>query len=221
MDAGKNHAVVVADREPLFLSAMCAALADLPGLHVASAVCGGRELLDQIKAVQPRVAVIGFVLACERDALGMIAEIRAASPGLSLVVILPAGGGFLAHRLGSLGVAGILSRLTTPEALREAVRTVSEGGTFMQLDGRHPRPGSTAGEFAVHKLSARELEVFRHLGAGRSYKNIAALLGISPRTVEAHRSQIKTKLGIANAESLTLAASAYSFWESTGIDYLI
>jgi hypothetical protein len=52
-------------------------------------------------------------------------------------------------------------------------------------------------------------------------QEIASLLGISPRTVESHRTQIKTKLGISLATDLTLVARAYLLWEATGLDHLI
>ena len=215
--------IVIADSEPLFLSAMGAALADLPGFEIVAAVRESRELLDRVTALQPRIILTGFVLACGRDALGMLGEIRSASTGSSLLVILPEACGFLAPRFANHSVAGLVSRFATAETLRVAVECVAMGSTYIdtQLVERHPHPDSTAGEAALYRLSSRELEIFRLLGSGRSYKEIASLLGISPRTVESHRTQIKTKLGIASANSLTLVARAYLLWESTGLDYVI
>ena len=51
-------------------------------------------------------------------------------------------------------------------------------------------------------LSNREMQIFLLIGAGRSTGEIAAELGLSPKTVGAHREHIKTKLGLATAAEL-------------------
>jgi DNA-binding NarL/FixJ family response regulator len=59
---------------------------------------------------------------------------------------------------------------------------------------------------SVEKLSDRELEIFELLGQGRGTSMIAHDLRLSVKTVEAHRSHIKTKLGIHTAPELVRAA---------------
>jgi DNA-binding CsgD family transcriptional regulator len=55
-------------------------------------------------------------------------------------------------------------------------------------------------------LSTREMEVLQSVAEGKSSKEIAALLGVSTKTVENHRMRLMHKLGVHNAASLTLIA---------------
>ena len=66
------------------------------------------------------------------------------------------------------------------------------------VSGRRPR-GSTS---PIEKLSDREFEVFRMLGNGKSTKEVAEALHLSPKTVDVHRGRIKEKLQLKDASSL-------------------
>jgi DNA-binding NarL/FixJ family response regulator len=59
-----------------------------------------------------------------------------------------------------------------------------------------------AGSSLVETLTDRELEIFQHMGRGLETKQIAAVLHVSPKTVEAHRANIKTKLNITSHAEL-------------------
>ena len=59
---------------------------------------------------------------------------------------------------------------------------------------------------SVSALSDRELEVYRAIGEGKSSREIAGIMGISIRTVDAHRTHIKEKLGFRDAAELTYEA---------------
>ena len=64
-------------------------------------------------------------------------------------------------------------------------------------DARPRRPNACPEE-RLELLTAREMEVFRLLGNWKRKDEIASVLGISPRTVEAHRARIREKLGIGS-----------------------
>jgi DNA-binding NarL/FixJ family response regulator len=59
-----------------------------------------------------------------------------------------------------------------------------------------------AGSSAIETLTDRELEVLEMIGKGRPTKLIAAALSISPRTVEAHRANLKKKLSLTDGAAL-------------------
>jgi DNA-binding CsgD family transcriptional regulator len=58
----------------------------------------------------------------------------------------------------------------------------------------------------MERLTDREMEIFELIGRVKSNQEIACQLGISPRTVDAHRSHIREKLGIADSNELTRQA---------------
>ena len=55
---------------------------------------------------------------------------------------------------------------------------------------------------AVERLSDRELQIFRMIGEGRSVKDIADALFLSPKTIETHKEHIKQKLNLASSNDL-------------------
>jgi len=96
-----------------------------------------------------------------------------------------------------------------PDQLIAAVARVLEGDIFLSpvmtsrmmeaLSGRKPTS-------PVSGLTDRELEVFRAIGEGRSTREIAGILGVSIRTIDAHRAHIKEKLGLRDAAELSYEA---------------
>jgi len=58
----------------------------------------------------------------------------------------------------------------------------------------------------ISGLTDRELEVFRAIGEGKSSREISGLLGVSIRTIDAHRTHIKEKLGLRDAAELSFEA---------------
>jgi DNA-binding NarL/FixJ family response regulator len=61
---------------------------------------------------------------------------------------------------------------------------------------------STADAAPLERLSDRELQIFRMIGQGRSVKDIAEALFLSPKTVEAHKEHIKQKLDLQSSNDL-------------------
>jgi FixJ family two-component response regulator len=83
--------------------------------------------------------------------------------------------------------------------------------TALSLDAAGRRSGATGDRFAecLATLTDRELEVLEHLLAGRTSKETAKALEISPRTEEAHRRNLLRKFGVASAKALMrLSASS-------------
>jgi DNA-binding NarL/FixJ family response regulator len=103
------------------------------------------------------------------------------------------------------GAAGFLLKDSSADDLIRAVRTVAEGGSWLDpaVTGRvldrfrtfAPAPVSRASD-GVDPLTARELEVLRAMAVGRSNGEIAAELVISELTVKSHVGRIFTKLGL-------------------------
>ena len=100
------------------------------------------------------------------------------------------------------GAAGYLSKSADRATLLEAIQSVAAGEMVFS-----PDPGPVANSCPA--LSARELEVLRHLGRGLSREELGQALGISAETVKSHIKAIFHKLGAADrAEAI---ARAYEF----------
>lgn len=108
------------------------------------------------------------------------------------------------------GAHGYVLKDASPEHIRDAVRSVHEGDAYFSPAVAAQLSAALRGEIAVEqrrsqldRLTPREREVLAHIANGGSNKEIAATLGISPRTVETHRESLVRKLRIRTVAGLT------------------
>ena len=95
------------------------------------------------------------------------------------------------------------SRPVLVEELVEAIYRVHRGRRYVSPLLAERLVAADAGESGGEReLSERELEVLRHLAAGRSPKEIGARLGVSPKTVSTYRARIVAKLGLESTAEL-------------------
>ncbi|MCX6972102.1 MAG: response regulator transcription factor [Verrucomicrobia bacterium] len=221
--AASRPRVLLADREAIFLFGLRAILEPKNCFEIVGEVATSQELLTRLSIHKPRILLMGFRLLCGRDALGLAPEIQKRSPDTAIIVLLPGNSVLLTGRILTAGVRGILARSARIEALLPTIEKVMGGQVFVdpELSISRPRPDSTAGQVDPGVLTSRELEVLRLFGMEKSYKDIASQLGLSIKTVGAHREHIKTKLNLGSSHAFFLVAKAYVLWEASGVDYLI
>lgn len=208
--------VLLADCDPLFLLGMALVLGD--GFSICGMVTTSRECLASVPKAD--ILLTGFSLACGRNALGLLPEIRILQPILNVIVLISPTSAWMLPRLMAAGARGVISRRTSPQDLPNLLGDALLGRQLPTIPARSAREDSTPGSVDLLLLSARELEIFRLIGLGHSSKAISALLGISGKTVSAHRENIKCKLGINGAAALSLIASSHAQWEATGADHI-
>jgi two-component system, NarL family, invasion response regulator UvrY len=108
------------------------------------------------------------------------------------------------------GAAGYLTKDHSPEQLLDAIRRVHRGGRYVSPTLAERLATQLGQDFvgAPHEqLSDREFDVLCGLGTGKSVKEIAADLGLSPKTVSTYRTRLLEKMGLAtNADLVRYAA---------------
>lgn len=111
------------------------------------------------------------------------------------------------------GAHGLVSKMSVTKDLADAITAVANGKEFWSASAKaqtvQPESEFTYGSdsSAMFRprsatLSVREKEVFRYIGRGLSSKNIAQTLGLSIRTIDVHRANIKRKLGTRTTSEL-------------------
>jgi DNA-binding NarL/FixJ family response regulator len=107
------------------------------------------------------------------------------------------------------GARGYVTKTIAPAELADAVTRVADGDAVFSprlagfvLDAFRGEPAAPASDPELDQLTARELEVLRHLARGYLYKEIALQLGISVKTVEAHVGSVLRKLQLSNRHEL-------------------
>ena len=109
------------------------------------------------------------------------------------------------------GASGFLGKSAPLSELVAAVRSVLAGRPFLSARlAQALANGSKSTPSPIDQLTRRESEVFTHLGHGLTVSQIASRLGLSVKTIEAHREHIKTKLGLQSASQVTAAASRWT-----------
>ncbi len=108
------------------------------------------------------------------------------------------------------GASGFISKYATAEELVAAVGELLSGGCYFCSSEFHEaevmQESAPKVSGIATKLSRREMEVFIWIAQGLPVRNIAPRLGISVKTVESHRENIKHKLGLKNAVEVAIVA---------------
>lgn len=183
----------------------------LDGASGYAIVGEGRSVSDAIAAsaeLRPDVLVLDISMP-DGSGLHAIPEVIERSPSTRVLMLSVHDN--LEYVLESMraGAHGYLRKDSAPAELRAAVRAVHEGELFLSpgisrqvADSLRNKPGPEV-EPTPSALTPREREVLVAIAQGMANKEIASHLGISPRTVEAHRDSIARKLGIRTVAGLT------------------
>jgi DNA-binding NarL/FixJ family response regulator len=181
-------------------------------------VCGEADsapaALALVKQVQPELAVADLSLA-EGNGLELIRALRESLPGLSILVISVHDEMLYAERVLRAGARGYIMKREAITGLIGAIRTVLAGRVYLSegmAQAVLERLGQkdTSPENPLAGLTDRELEVFELIGRGLSTASIARQLGLSIKTVETYRSNIRTKLNLKDAAELVRFATTWT-----------
>ena len=184
--------VVVAEDQALVLGALAALLAFEDDIEVVGQARDGPAALEAVRAHAPDVLVSDIEMP---GMTGLdVAEAIAADGLMTRVVIVTTFGraGYLRRALEA-GVRGYLLKDAPAEVLADAIRRVANGGRAVA-----PELAEAAWDAPADPLTGRERAVLRLADEGRSNKEIARSLDLSPGTVRNYLSQVTAKLGAAS-----------------------
>jgi DNA-binding NarL/FixJ family response regulator len=203
--------VLVVDDHPVVRSGIVSLIDAHPRLRVVDAV-------GELSAARKRLGTQIDLLLCDvslPDGSGLILvrEAREAHPELGILVFSFHDELLYAERALRAGADGYLSKSEPPEAVVEGLLRVLDGFTAVSREVE-ARVASRQDDEGVptspaDRLSDRELEIFELTGRGHGTRKVAELLGISVKTVETHKSNIRAKLGLADAGQLMRSAVAW------------
>jgi DNA-binding NarL/FixJ family response regulator len=174
-------------------------------------VCGEAEdaphALQKITATKPAVAIVDISLK-HGSGIELIKNLKAAQPSVAVIVLSMHDERLYAERALRAGARGYIMKRETAKKIIMAIRQVLAGKIYMSeslatvfaekfVDDRLPTGGSL-----VEPLSDRELETFQLLGKGYETRQVAEMMNVSMKTVQAHCAHIKEKLRLTNAAEL-------------------
>jgi DNA-binding NarL/FixJ family response regulator len=195
-----DHAVVAQGLEALLKDVF-----ELVGI-----VHDGRSLLNAAETLRPDVIVTDISMPL-LNGLDAIQQIRARQPNIKVIILTMHGETQLAVDAFRAGASGYMLKVSPAEELITAIQQVAQGRayvtTLLSKDlitllleaGGHSRAGAPL-------LTARQREVLQLIAEGRTMKEVASILNISPRTAESHKYEIMRVLGVQTTAELIRCA---------------
>jgi DNA-binding NarL/FixJ family response regulator len=207
--------IFVVDDHPLVREWLTTLIEQQPGLKVCGCAATAAEARAGIETVKPDVAIVDISLP-DGSGIDLIREIKALQPKIAIVSLSMHNERLYAERAMRAGARGYIMKSENARNIITAVRHVLAGGIYLSPEmtesfadrfGNGKAPGGVS---PVERLSDRELEVFQFLGQGRETREIAKNMNISMKTVQAFCARIKDKLQLANAHELLREAVVWS-----------
>jgi DNA-binding NarL/FixJ family response regulator len=202
-----KHRLFVLEDHPVVLEGYISILEGQTDFEVCGWAADGLEAFEAIERLKPDLAIID-VSVPGMNGLELVKQVSALHSGVAMLVISAHDEGLYAERALRAGAMGYLMKHNAPRVIVEAVRHVLQGKVYTSermraayldryLDRIGDKPASP-----LSGLSDRELEVFEHLGRGKTTQEIAEEMHISPKTVVTYRGNLKEKLNLDNSAAL-------------------
>ncbi len=210
--------VLIVDDHPVVRKGIAQLIASEPGFTVVGETETANDGIRLIRELKPDVAVVDLTLK-GMSGMELIKAVRQEGLRTALLVVSMHDERVYAERCLRLGANGYVMKEEAADAIVTAIRKVMEGGTYLserlmaatvnRLVGGRSETTTTKGAM-VASLSDRELEVFHLIGRGFTTRAIAEELELSVKTVEAHKANIKGKLGLKSAPELQRLAVTWA-----------
>jgi two-component system nitrate/nitrite response regulator NarL len=198
--------VLVADDHPIYRQGLARSIKQRAELDLISVADDGRTALDQIKALEPDVAVLDVRMP-GLDGLA-IARALASAAGQTRLVLITGHGTDVAFEALGAGVAALLSKTASPDSICDTIAAVARGGAYVgpefheslarELSSRQDDPGPI--------LSPREREVLELAAEGLAVSDIGKRLHLGAATVKTHLQHVYRKLEVSDRSAAVAVA---------------
>jgi DNA-binding NarL/FixJ family response regulator len=211
-DAGNLIKVAIADDHVLFRTGVKTALSMKKDIRMIAEADNGMQLLNLLKHMQPDVILLDIQMPI-MDGINTLPEIKKLYPDIKVIMLTMHNDHSMISKLMELGANAYLTKNSDSEVIYEAVKTVHQQEYFFNqltnkalIDGlRHKRQVESATPSDA-KLTDKEMTILKMMCEEKSTKEIADLVDLSPRTVEAIRDKLKTKTGAKSMAGLVMYA---------------
>ena len=208
MNLARRPRVLLADDHLMVAEALKSLLA--PEFDLVGVVEDGRALVEAAGRLRPDVIVADITMP-HLNGIDALVHLRQHGDPVPVVFLTMHRDASFARRALDAGASGFVLKHSAPAELVTAIRAALAGQTYLTpqiagevLESMKQGPQQAGGSLGA--LTPRQREVLQLAAEGQSAKQIAAALGISPRTVEFHKYQAMEALGLhTNAELIHFA----------------
>ncbi|MBD8876775.1 response regulator transcription factor [Labrenzia polysiphoniae] len=195
--------VLLADDHELVRDGIRARLAQTDTLEVVGEATNGREAVEQVDSLRPDIILMDVSMPV-MNGLDAANEIRKRFPETSILVLSIYDNPEYVRGVVQAGARGYILKDISAKEMLTAITSVASGGYyFSSAVGPTLVGGNVPAQVNdPYGLTDREKQVLSGIAEGQPNKEIAANLGISVRTVESHRLNLREKVGSKNAAQL-------------------
>ncbi|MFO2464030.1 response regulator transcription factor [Pseudomonas sp. 15FMM2] len=205
--------LLLVDDHALIRAGVRALVMDLPGYTVIGEADDGAQVLEQFEALRPDIVLLDLSMK-HTGGLDALQQLKHAYPKSKVLILSMHTDPQLIMRALESGAHGYLLKDTTANELEHALQALRNNERYLSPAIAHTvinqalirTQATTSTPLPRHNLTPRQLEILRLIVRGKSTREIANGLGLSIKTVEAHRSQIMKRLQIFDVAGLVLFA---------------
>lgn len=202
--------ILVADDHPVFRFGLCSLLSSHEGWEICGEAADGRDAVDKCGQLKPDLLTLDICMP-RLNGVDAARQIMKEKPDQAILVLTAVDSEQVVRDCLDAGVRGWVFKSEGTDALMTAVEAMQQRKTIfssqvsdlIMLAYRHRMNPATA---KAPKLSPREREVVQLVAEGKTSKQVAAILNVSARTAETHRSHILLKLNLHSIAELVLYA---------------
>jgi DNA-binding NarL/FixJ family response regulator len=211
-ESGEPIRVIIADDHMLFRAGVKTALGMKKDIRMVGEADNGMQLLNLLKHVQPDVILLDIQMPI-LDGISTLPEIKKLYPEIRVIMLTMHNDHSMISKLMELGANAYLTKNSDSEVIYEAIKTCFEQEFYFNaltnkalIDGLRTKRQAEAAHPAEVKLSDKEIHILKLMCEEKSTKEIADMVDLSPRTVEAIRDKLKSKTGAKSMAGLVMYA---------------
>lgn len=212
LDSNTVIKVAIADDHTLFRTGVKTSLSARKDIQMVAEAENGMQLLNLLKHIQPDVILLDIQMPI-MDGLSTLPEIKRMYPEIKVIMLSMHNDHSMISRMMEIGANSYLTKESDSETIYQAIRTCYQQEFFFNdltnkalLNGL--RTKRTVESSAPHdvQLTEKEVTILKLMCEEKSTKEIADMVDLSPRTVEAIRDKLKTKTGTKSMAGLVMYA---------------
>jgi DNA-binding NarL/FixJ family response regulator len=199
--------VLIADDHILLAEGLASLLSS--EYEVVGCSSSGHQLLKDAVRLKPDLVVLDISMP-DLNGIDASVQLRHLVPGAQIVFVTQQVDPLYVRRAFESGAAGYVVKQSASSELRNALRSVISGQSYISPGVREtvpaasfPAPRAPRTDWPACELTPRQLEVLQMVAEGRTVKEISSALSISPKTVEFHKKALMDQTGLRTTAELT------------------
>jgi two-component system response regulator NreC len=200
--------VLVTDDHAIVRDGICALLALTGDIEAVGVAANGREALEMVRELMPDVVLMDIAMPI-MGGVEATRRIRKEFPKVKVLALTQYDDKAYVFPVIEAGASGFISKTAASTELATGIRSVYRGDSFLSpsvarflVEDYQQVASMKESQDPYEQLTNREREVFKLVAEGHTTQEIAAMLVLSPKTVERHKTNLMAKLDIHNRTEL-------------------